>query len=629
MSVRNGTRGWAALAFAFAGFAAIRGHADAAIAEPFTNATVATPSWQVGGGACLTAGTAAAGGGGIVRCPAGTQPGGVNGTFPEPAGNGALRLTSNTTGGTGYVLFTVPQTSAGGIQATFTEYSYDTPVIATLQQPSGDGLSLFLVDATSGTPPATAGSFAGEALGYGKPAGTGIANGYVGIGFDELGAFSTVANPQSVAVRGSASSTYAQVASVGLGALGLLGTRIDTPAATTRGAATAVRWRVTLAGNNTIQIEAAFGGGAFQTVVAATSLTAVNGALPASFYIGLAASTNAGFDIHEISNLSVVSLAGNYGVSNGPVGVPAATGSYDGAVAVNPNDDFTERSFMQAGLITVYSATPNTSTAFTAAVAGISVPNQLANTGTSADTYTLTATAPAGWLVQLFPDNGLGTPGTGAGLNAPGAVALYGSAPGATSTGLLPVAAGSSAVYWAVLTSPAGIRSYTRFDTAIVATSTNSAAATNTTHDELYSGFVYATKALAVTATNCVAGVAANAAIPAGGVCSGGTLQYSLAYGNIALPGGAGNTEPASALLSTRAGTFAVSEDGNLGTNNWGTFTNGLNAAPVDSNAASTFTYGGSPYVAGSTSFTDVVGGAAGSLGPGAVGTIVFNVTVR
>ncbi len=607
MSARFFARFAGAFVACFAFALANRAIANANVFEPFTNATVSNANWSTGGSACLTAATTTTPGtGGIKTCGSGTGLGGAMGTLPDASGSGALRLTGNAANSTGYAIYGAPQSAAAGVQITFNEYSYDTPSLlgTGLLANSGDGLSLFLVNAASGVVPSAAGPF-GAGLGYSNGS-TGIANGSLGIGFDEYGGFTTPRNAQSVGIRGNAASSYGQIASQALNLLGLLGSRIDAPAVTTRPATAPVAWRITLAANKTVQVEANFNGGGYQTVVAPTSITAVNGAsVPSNYYIGVAASTDGnGQEFHEITNLNVQTLGGSYAMTNGPVGAPAATGSYDGVSAVNANDDFTERSFMQPGLTAVYNATtPSASTPFTQAVTGISVPNQIGNTGSIVDTYSLVATAPTGWQIQLFADNGLGTPGTGVGLNAPSTTPLTGSTAGATTTGQLTLAAGASAAYWAVLSSPSGIVSYARFDAPIVATSTGVATVTNTTHDELYSGFVFASKSLTVASANCPA----NQTVPASGVCPGGTLAYNIAYGNVALAGGGGNTEPASALLSTRAGTFAITENGSTGTNNWGTLTTGLTGAPVDTNGASTFAYGGSVTVAGSTSIRSAV----------------------
>ncbi len=629
MSVRSIARIAFASAVGIAFAIATRAAANANVAETFNSTAVANANWSTGGSACLTAATTTTPGtGGIKTCGSGTGLGGATGTLPDANGSGALRLTGNAANQSGYAIYGTAQSASAGVQVTFTEYSYDTPTLlgTGLLANSGDGLSFFLVNAASGVVPSAAGPF-GAGLGYASGA-AGIANGFLGVGFDEYGGFTSPRTPQSVGIRGNAASSYGQIASQALNLLGLLGSRIDTPTATTRGAAVPITWRITLAANKTIEVDANFNGGGYQTIVAPTSITGVNGStIPNNYYIGVAASTDGnGQEFHEITNLNVATLGGSYSMTNGPVGAPAAIGSYDGASAVNANDDFTERSFMQPGLTAVYNATtPSASTTFSAPTAGISVPNQIANTGTIVDTYSLVATAPAGWQVQLFADNGLGTPGTGTGLNGPSTTPLTGSTAGATTTGQLTLAASASAAYWAVLSAPSGIVSYARFDAPIVATSTSVGTVTNATHDELYSGFVYATKTLSVPATNCPAGQS----VPASGVCPGGTLAYRIAYGNVALGGGTGNTEPASALLSTRAGTFSITEDGNAQTNNWGSLTNGLSGAPVDSTSGSTFVYGGSLTVAGSTSFVDTVGGATGSLAPGATGNVTFSVTVK
>ena len=310
-------------------------------------------------------------------------------------------------------------------------------------------------------------------------------------------------------------------------------------------------------------------------------------------------------------------MPANFSVLNGPKGAAGATGSFDGVVAVNNNNDFTAVGFTQAAFTIVNNGTvagaPNGNN-FTAVVSGINVPNAVQNSGNIDDTYTIVATAPAlaGWTVQLLVDNA-GVPGG----------ALGGATAGATSTASnVAVASGATLNYWAQYSAPNGTKTLTRYDANIVATSNGNGAISNTTHNELYSGFVALTKTFAIV-TNCAG------AVPANGVCPGGTVTYTVDYRNIMAGPGTGNTEPASALLTTAAGALVITEDGNAAPNNWATFTNGLNAAATDTTAGTVFTYTPGPGPAGATKFTAQIGGAGGQLGFGQSGQIVFAVTVK
>jgi len=313
-------------------------------------------------------------------------------------------------------------------------------------------------------------------------------------------------------------------------------------------------------------------------------------------------------------------------VLNGPRTAPGAVGSYDGVQAVNNNNDFTDVGFVQAGFTIVNSSTTvgsPTGNTFTAAVTGINVSSDIQNSGNIDDTYNIVATAPAGFTVQLFQDNGAG---------APSATPLGGATSGATSTASnVAVASGATLHYWAVYASPSGVTTLVRYDGNTIATSTNDGTVHNQTHHELYAGFVALTKSVAIV-TNC------SGVVPALGVCPGGTMTYTIDYRSIVTFPGTGNTEPAAAILITKPGLLVVADDGTLGTNNWATFTNGINANATDTTAGTIFTYtpGNPP---GSTKFSAQVGGAAFSLqaaGSGGCtnaascsGQIAFAVTVK
>jgi len=257
-------------------------------------------------------------------------------------------------------------------------------------------------------------------------------------------------------------------------------------------------------------------------------------------------------------------------------------------------------------------------------VNGIDVPNALYNSGNKDDSYTVVATAPAGgWTVQLFPDNGSGT--------APAASPYAGCTSAAAScTATIAVSSGQAIQYWAVYNAPSGVTAFSRFDASVVATSVNDNTQTNTTHDELYSGFIVLTKSVNVTSSGCPAGT--NPSYSAGALCPGGVLTYSLDYRNIAVTGGSGNTEPANAFVATKAGQLVIADDGAAIGNTWASHTNGLNAAATDTpggggtwNTNDVWTTN----TVGSSAFTVTVGGASFSLGAGQFGTIAFSVTVK
>ena len=337
-------------------------------------------------------------------------------------------------------------------------------------------------------------------------------------------------------------------------------------------------------------------------------------------------------------------------VVNGPFGQPGATGSYpaapnNGSAAATNNLDFTAVGFAcsNGGAINNGSFTCNVP------AAGVQVVNSIQNTGNVSDTFTLQATAPAGYTVQLYaatscpalPYSGTSLPTCTLGSALTG----VSSAGGTVSGSIGSVASGAYFHYIAVYKAASAVTPFVAVDSTLTATGTfGGAADTNDTHDDLYpGGAVKLTAAVSVTSTNCPAG--ASPAPPAGTVCPGGVLQYTVTYLNVApaavAPGGTNaGTEPAWALagITTGAGTLALTEDGNASGNSWGTNTFGLNAAPSDTTGGTTYTYlpsgtfasGAYPAItAGPSSFVATVGGAAFKLQPGLTGTITFNVTVK
>jgi hypothetical protein len=326
-------------------------------------------------------------------------------------------------------------------------------------------------------------------------------------------------------------------------------------------------------------------------------------------------------------------MPAGFSVLNGPKGLPGATGSFDGVVAVNNNNDFTAVGFTQPAFTIVNSGTvpgtPNGNN-FTAVVSGINVPNQVLNAGNSDDNYKIVATAPAGFTVQLFADSGTCT--------APSGSPLGSATAGATSTANpVAVASGVTLCYWAVYSSPNPTQTLKRFDANIVASSNTGglcATCSNTTHNELYSGFIALTKTIAISNNTC--GVFTQPPLPATQfACPNAILTYTVDYRNIMVGGGTG-TVPLTAQLLTQAGTFVLTEDGTLSVvsgaapNNWAAFTNGLNAPAVDTTAGTT--YVGNTVASGK--FVATIGGAAFQLVPPGVagtnqGTITFAVTVK
>ncbi|MEG4257184.1 DUF4347 domain-containing protein, partial [Microcoleus sp. Pol8_C2] len=256
------------------------------VSETFTGSSV-TGSW-------IWAVTGASNPPGLTAGPGSNTP--LQNLNLDTAGNGALRLTSASTTQAGFVLYNTPITSTAGVKVTFDFFAYNG--IAAFGSP-GDGLSFFLVDGTAN--PTSAGSN-GAGLGY-----TNLSGGYVGIGFDEFGSFSSTGR-DSVAVRGSTGTANPLLQSVSVAGQG----GIDAGSVANRNAALR-RAQIILTPSNAAQpnrLSVAMdfnNNGSFadagETIIAPFDITTSNGAVPTTFKFGFAGSTGAATNIHEIRNL--------------------------------------------------------------------------------------------------------------------------------------------------------------------------------------------------------------------------------------------------------------------------------------------------------------------------------------
>src|SRR3984957_10457677 len=124
--------------------------------------------------ACLTA-SGNTSSGSLLSCPAST----------DPQGSGKLRLTAATGGETGGVFAATSVPTSQGLDATFNTYQYGGG--------GADGMTFVLAAGNPGAPPTppTVGP-SGGALGYSSFGGVnGLADAYMGIGFDVYGNFSS------------------------------------------------------------------------------------------------------------------------------------------------------------------------------------------------------------------------------------------------------------------------------------------------------------------------------------------------------------------------------------------------------------------------------------------------------
>ncbi|MBD5606310.1 MAG: multicopper oxidase domain-containing protein [Candidatus Eremiobacteraeota bacterium] len=275
---------------------------SAVLSDSFTGAASTPNVWSVYGDACLTAGGSTTPTTSIPAC-------GANAPV-DAAGSGALQLTTNGTNQLGTIISKVALSTARGFQVVFTDAAFNGT--------GADGMALFLTDATQALPTPTAALFGGK-FGY-----LSLPGGYLGIGFDEYGNFSTIDGkgttasgypgpvPETVTIRGAeaTSNQYIGGYTGTTSAAQSLPFALDSPTSTTR-PANAPTMRVTLASNGflTVEIDPHDGKG-YRTAYNA-AIVGVGGqpALPAQVYLGFGGGTGGKHQVHQISNLSVTPLA--------------------------------------------------------------------------------------------------------------------------------------------------------------------------------------------------------------------------------------------------------------------------------------------------------------------------------
>ncbi|NJR50143.1 MAG: hypothetical protein HC780_11795 [Leptolyngbyaceae cyanobacterium CSU_1_3] len=280
--------------------------------DPFTGNDVAVKPWLFGSSASDILGLTAR---------AGTNPSvdGLPGftTAIDTAGAGALRLTSAGQEQSSFVIYNQAIDSSLGLSITFEFFSYGGT--------GGDGISFFLIDGAQ-SPTAAGGN--GGALGYAARGGTlapsaGLVGGYLGIGFDEFGNFSSSTDnspggigktTDSIAVRGSQANQYRYLTGTGSLAGGL---DVTGGAATRAAAKRTARIDLSPTGVLNVQIDLNADGDFLDTDETPTALQGfnvvtgngdaakANGALPANFKFGFSGSTGGSTNIHEVRGLSI------------------------------------------------------------------------------------------------------------------------------------------------------------------------------------------------------------------------------------------------------------------------------------------------------------------------------------
>jgi hypothetical protein len=242
----------------------------------------------------------------------------------------------------------------------------------------------------------------------------------------------------------------------------------------------------------------------------------------------------------------------------GPCGLPGAMGP------TSVSDDFTNRS-VNTGLANVPPG------GVTNAPGTIVFRNTLQNLGAGDDAFMISApSAPTGFKIEISIDDGSNY------LNME-----------RWSTGVtLAVAYRAAATFLVRVTAPAGLKTFTGFDTVIRVTSTINPSVTDETIDRLYTGFIRIDRT--ATIINSTGHGGANDAGP------GAEIEFAITYANISSAVGDG-----SSLLS--AENLVISENGFAAPNKWG--------ANTEHVVGASDTHGGIILGdrAGSTALTDMI----------------------
>ncbi len=295
--------------------AARRAAATTLISESFTGSATTANAWASGDDACITAGTAQ------TTPPTSVPACGANAP-QDPVGSGALQLTPPKNNNDGFVFNKTQLSSGYGLSISFNYYSFNTSGTV------GDGLALVLTDASKPLPTAIGGCCG--SLGYAQHNSVAqLANGYLGVGFDETGYYSAanenkvgglsslVANTLSVRGAAATKAQYLFGYKNSAGQASSLPFALSTPTATTRGAGLTFNVTLTAAGLLSVAIDRHDGNG-LVTYIAPTQVAGVNGqpALPATVYLGFIAAGGGANARHQISNVSVATVAAAPGVTS-------------------------------------------------------------------------------------------------------------------------------------------------------------------------------------------------------------------------------------------------------------------------------------------------------------------------
>ncbi|HEX2981203.1 MAG TPA: hypothetical protein VHO48_13120, partial [Anaerolineaceae bacterium] len=282
------------------------------IQESFANASA--PGWVLGGSSVLTG----------------------NGST-DPVGAGWLRLTNIGASSGGYAYYDTAFPSTKGIVVSF-DY-------AIWGGTGADGLAFFLFDGATAS--VNTGAFGGS-LGYAQSCtNPGVTNGYVGIGFDEYGAFADVTCHTGgssglrpgVTLRGSGNGTTGYTYLTNVPRSDIQGVRSNYRSV-----------MITISPDKHISVQVRFGpSSSYTTLISNYDLSTASGQtpLPATLKLGFIASVGGMNNYHEIRNVSVTQPV-NLSVTNSDGRVQAAPGdalSYTVTVTNQGPNDITGAAF--------------------------------------------------------------------------------------------------------------------------------------------------------------------------------------------------------------------------------------------------------------------------------------------
>jgi len=387
--------------------------AQTLLSDTFEEAASVANTWLAIGDACLTAGTSATPSTSIPACGSNAP--------QDAAGSGALQLTPGTQNQSGMIVSKAAFPTANGLNITFSYNAFDGT------QPGADGITSLLTDASKAQPTAI-GSLGGS-LGYaGSP---GIANGYIGIGFDAYGNYSVSGTgqtggpgrtPNTIAVRGAASLTYPYLGGYESGGVAAsLPFSLDAPASTTRPASPPIiNETLTAAGVLTISINTNNGNGFVTYFTQSIVGTSGQPAVPANVYLGFTGSTGGSYERHLITGLTVTTI-GTTAASPTPTPSPSPSPTH------SPSPSPTRSPSPTPSPVASAAATPS--------------PLPLSTAGVSGDAFSEPSTPPNAWGYAGRPCLTAGTSTTpttsipACGTNAPldpsgeGALQLTGAGP--------------------------------------------------------------------------------------------------------------------------------------------------------------------------------------------------------